>query len=811
MGTPDYIAPEQIRDTHHADARADLYSLGCTLYHLLSGQVPFPDATLGVKLLCHQTEEPRPIEQLRPEVPPALAGVLRRLMAKRPEDRYPTAAQAADALQAVLEGRPPPAPPTVAASSLTFLGLPQPNQGTAVPVPGRRRWPRRAAAGGAVLAGLLLAALLWPRGPQPQPGPSQGAPALTPLDQLEPAAIPEVERFPWQPPALVAVLGQHGLRHPRVVNAVCWDPDGKMVLSTGDDGVIRFWDAATGRQREVLQPVGRAWRLAFSRDGKRLAVAANNTFVRVWEKTAGRFLDPTLLKGPGLATTAVAFAPDASLVAAGEVDGKVRVWRLSGDGAAPADVLEGHEQGVRDVAFSRSGEELFTASYEGLILRWRRRAGAWRRDRTWRQKSGLMAKALSPDGKTLATGSEQGVIRLWDLEKNEDEPSRAFKAHETIITQLAFRPDGAVLGSAGYDGLAKLWDLRAGAPGEPIVLAAPGNNYCNAVAFASDGRAVAAGYQSGKVVIWEERADGWKERHPQQGHLGEVAGLAFTADGRRLFTASNDRIYLWEFGAEAPAPPLSLAPSSNDEVSGMALTATADKVVVSGNRATFLHRLRPGNPFAILESLQLTGQRGAVAISPTEPLLAVRIPDGVRLWWIARNPAEPLAPLETPAGTTHALAISGDGQVLAAGCDDGRVEVWTRKEGPAVGWERRRPLLGHAKAIRGLSLSADGGLLACIDQATVRLWWREGNQWKAGRVQPLGDDQPRAVALAPDGRRMAVACYDGRLLWWDDLEGAPREWKSPGGVRSLEFAPDGRHLAVGNIDGTIYLLRLAAP
>src|SRR5262245_45095285 len=98
LGTPDYMAPEQARNARAADIRADLYSLGCTLYYLLTGQPPFPGEVPMEKLLKHWLEEPRPVEQLRPEVPPALGAVVRRLMAKRPEDRYQTPAELAVAL-----------------------------------------------------------------------------------------------------------------------------------------------------------------------------------------------------------------------------------------------------------------------------------------------------------------------------------------------------------------------------------------------------------------------------------------------------------------------------------------------------------------------------------------------------------------------------------------------------------------------------------------------------------------------------------------------------------------------------------------
>ncbi|MDW8264740.1 MAG: protein kinase [Gemmataceae bacterium] len=101
MGTPDYLSPEQARNLHNVDIRSDLYSLGCTFYFLLTGQVPFPGGTTMDKLLRHSTETPTPVEQLRPEVPPAVAAIVRRLMAKDPADRFQTPAELIAALAAV--------------------------------------------------------------------------------------------------------------------------------------------------------------------------------------------------------------------------------------------------------------------------------------------------------------------------------------------------------------------------------------------------------------------------------------------------------------------------------------------------------------------------------------------------------------------------------------------------------------------------------------------------------------------------------------------------------------------------------------
>jgi serine/threonine protein kinase len=99
MGTPDYLAPEQARDSRAADVRSDLYSMGCTLYFLLTGQAPFPGGSLTEKLVKHALHEPKPVEELRTDVPPSLRAIVQRLMAKEPRNRLQTAGELAAALE----------------------------------------------------------------------------------------------------------------------------------------------------------------------------------------------------------------------------------------------------------------------------------------------------------------------------------------------------------------------------------------------------------------------------------------------------------------------------------------------------------------------------------------------------------------------------------------------------------------------------------------------------------------------------------------------------------------------------------------
>jgi serine/threonine-protein kinase len=134
VGTADYMAPEQARDSREADIRSDIYALGCTFYFALAGRPPFAGGTALEKLMRHQLDEPEPIEQLRPDVPPGLAAVLRRMMAKAPLERYQTPAEVFAALEPFATAESPAPEPVVPAAVTPVLAEAAPAEGPLGPL-----------------------------------------------------------------------------------------------------------------------------------------------------------------------------------------------------------------------------------------------------------------------------------------------------------------------------------------------------------------------------------------------------------------------------------------------------------------------------------------------------------------------------------------------------------------------------------------------------------------------------------------------------------------------------------------------------
>jgi eukaryotic-like serine/threonine-protein kinase len=422
LGTPDFIAPEQAEDARTADIRADLYSLGCTLYFLLTGRVPFPEGTLLQKLDRHRHAEPESVEQRRPDVPPGVVALLRRLMAKRPADRYASPAALLadlDQLARAAEGR------TTGETAC---------------------WR--------VAEGRVSAAALTPDGGRAVVAGPDGGVSL------------------WDVPGGKKLARSEGSA---TILSLALSPDGRLVLAGGSAGTLALWDVERGQWlRAPTAHVEEVERLAFAPDGRHALVSGLQrghlaedlrllpSSVAVWDLDQRR--EVCRLDGHTGLVWSLAFAhPAGKFALSAGADGTVRVWDV-GRGKQVR-CLRGHGSEVRSAAFSPDARRVLSASGDHTLRLWETRTG---RELLCLEGHGHLVRCLAfaPDGRRALTGASDRTVRLWDLATGQE--LDRFLGHTDSVLAVAFTADGRAV-SIGADGTVRCWRLpdadQAGAAG----------------------------------------------------------------------------------------------------------------------------------------------------------------------------------------------------------------------------------------------------------------------------------------------------------------------------------------------------------
>jgi WD40 repeat protein/tRNA A-37 threonylcarbamoyl transferase component Bud32 len=405
LGTPDYIAPEQLENAHEADIRADLYSLGCTFHFLLTGQVPFPGGTLIQKLDKQRWAVPPPVDQVRPEVPAGVAAVVRKLMAKKPAERYQTPAELVAALEQLARGGGIPAEPRppVLAPVRRLAAHRDGAWGVAVSADGRQ----------ALSGGKDRALRLW-----------------------DLATGQEVRAFAGQ-----------GAE----VRAVALSPDGRLALSASG-ATLRLWDTATGQ--EVGRLVGHTdavKSVAFAPDGRRAVSGGDDKAVRLWDVPGRRPV--RRLAGHSRDVTSVVVTPDGRHALSGSRDQTLRLWDLQTGGEVRR---FGGRGMVLAVAVSADGRLALSGSYDTTLRLWDLAGGQELRRFTGHRQM-VAAVAFTPDGRRVLSGSHDQTVRLWDVESTRE--LCVGEGHTGWVTAVAFTPNGRHAVSVGADGALCVWEL----------------------------------------------------------------------------------------------------------------------------------------------------------------------------------------------------------------------------------------------------------------------------------------------------------------------------------------------------------------
>jgi WD40 repeat protein/tRNA A-37 threonylcarbamoyl transferase component Bud32 len=798
VGTVDYLAPEQAVNSRNVDIRADLYSLGCTFYYLLTGQAPFPGGTAAEKLLRHNMDEPVPVEKLRRDVPSGVVAVLRKLMAKRPEQRYQTPAEVVAALAAppaAIQAQPAAPVPAgrltapVASTPSAANGAPAtPVRAAVATPPGQRtalslgRWVWLTVAGGAltlVLLVVVMVVLLRPGRNRPSPEPT-----LPPLDRLSKEAMPASKRLAWHPKELVAVLGDESWRHWGPVTGVSISPDGKWVASSGGDGVIRLWEVSTGRLHASLDHAG-AVSVAFAPDGQTL-LSRSNDQLKLWDAASG-MERPAPSKALAAPVLAAAWAPDGKLlaVAGTEKDSPkanpvpvLRVWDVA-SGEARA-VLRGHAGAISAVAFARNGQ-LASGSDDHTVRLWDLAAGKERLVLASRGSGNITSVAFSPDGQIVAAGTVNQTARLWDVTSGKERG--ALTGHTATVTCVAFLADGRTVATGSSDHTMRLWDVTT------LREKSSFRDYRAAVtslAMATDGQTLISGGGDGRVRLWDPASG--KERSSSPWYrLG-----AFSPDSKTLALIDGPTVELWD-AATSKLRPLR---GHEELVQRLAITADGQTLVSSSSDQT----VKIWDMVAGRERASVHGGPNLILAADGSSLATWAGNPEVRLWEVT---SAKQSAFFNESFAVESVAFAPDGKTLVlAGSRSSVIRLWdvARVKDP-TSFDTR-----HG-GVTGLALSPDGKTLATgHERQDMRLW-----DWGARkeRLSLQGTSSVSARAFSLDSRLLATAGVDRWVVVWDVSKGSKvREWRFPGPVSQVAFAADGRHLATSNSNGTVYILRV---
>ncbi|MFE3648689.1 trypsin-like peptidase domain-containing protein [Streptomyces sp. NPDC059152] len=403
----------------------------------------------------------------------------------------------------------------------------------------------------------------------------------------------------------------------------------------------------------------------------------------------------------------------------------------------------------------------------------------------------VQSVAFSPEGNTLASGSEDSTARLWDVRARRS--LATFTGSSPSVRSVAFSPDGATLaGSSGDRGAVRLWDIRTHRPLATLT------GSSSPVVFSPDGNTLATGGSSGTVRLWDARTH--RLLATLTGHTASSAlSVAFSPDGRTLATAgSTDRtVRLWDVrthrqsatltGHTAPVDSVAFSPDGSTLATG-ASDLTARLWDVRSHRAL----------------ATLTGHTGSVwsvAFSPDGQTLATGSDDRtVWLWDVRTHRA--LVMLTGHTDSVLSVAFSPDGTTLATGSADTTVRLWDMRASRPLA-----TLTGHSRSVQSVAFSPDGKTLATgSDDRTVRLWDVRTHRLLATLTGHT--DAVSAVSFSPDGKTLATSGWDATVRLWDvrthrplaTLTGHSRS------VQSVAFSPDGATLASGSyVDRTVRL------
>jgi WD40 repeat protein/predicted Ser/Thr protein kinase len=796
LGTASYMAPEQARGLSKATGPAvDVYALGAILYECLTGRPPFKAATTLDTLQQVVQLDPVPPRQLQPGVPRDLETISLKCLEKEAGRRYASAADLAADLRRFLDGESIHARPTGRAERA---------------VKWARRHPARAlllVAVGAMLLGLIGYTVQRQRDYEEVKAERDRAKKAE-GKALEREAEAQLAHYTARMRlASQALNGGDVFQLPALL-----DPDqqpGDRTSPSGADYRGFEWWYLRQYSQQAGPPLaahdGEIYLLAYSADGQALVTAGRSPgsqSLAVWDRVGAKLRWRHELIDRGSGTPAVpAFASGVGLLALVPRDGPaILLWDATTGGK------RGHvsEYPVH-LALSPDGRRLVTGIGEGDPLQvWDTATGKHRLE----LPAAASTLAVAPDGRTLLVGGHTDAFRgleAWDLETGR----RLWQvSRKEGVNQLSCSAGGTYFLVIGEDDQGVIWDAKE--RGHPLFGWPQPFGAVSSLAISADERTVAAGDRDGGVRLWDVATRRLRARYHWQ--TNPIVRLAFSPDGRSLAAASSAGVVYQMDVTAANVPEVlqpELVPKPTDHRVPPVWSPDGKTLAVAFDDNTVrLLDVPTGKVRAVLRGSR-NFSVSALAFAPDGRTLAtVAFPERVaRLWDTAdAQPKGVTAPQEAPI---EGLAFSPDGRRLATGAV-GTVRFWDATSLTACG------VLKTDGFARRVAFTPDGRFLLAAGWGVLQVWdLSKGELPRQPRcATPLGQHIPASLAIAPDGRRVAVGQESSLLEFWrlsqdgeltHDLPPL-QSWDGPGWgfVSGLQFGPRGATLLTtvrgGNAD-----------
>lgn len=549
--------------------------------------------------------------------------------------------------------------------------------------------------------------------------------------------------------------GHHG-----VVASVSFSPDGKIIASGGWDRTVKLWDTTTGKEIRTFGHEYSVKSVSFSPDGKTIASSSgiegtysNKNFVKLWDVATGKEIHTFVSDSEAVGS--VSFSPNGKMLALGG-------WRTILWDIKTGKILrtfQSHRSST-DVAFSRDSKILAFEDENGLIKLWDVETGKDRLLSGYR--SGAAKVSFGPNGAALVfVNNTDKVIKLWSTSPTGGE-IRSFKGHGQTILSVRISPDGKTLASGSMDATVKLWSLSSINNVSNIrTLNVTGyQSFVNDFNFSSDNRIIATGSEDGIIKLWNAKTG--KEIRSFLGHSSGVTSIKFSPDGKAIATADKSgAIKLWNLNTGDQI--LTFKGHSGVWVTSISFSSNGKTISSSGGDGNIkLWDIKSGREIPTLRARrEHQDVVESASFSPNGKLLASGGRDHtVKLWNVETG--EEIYTLTGHIGSVLSISFSPNGKILASGSWDQTIKLWNIETGKEI-----RTLRGGQGTVTSVSFSPDGSVIIARGwNGVVKLWeTNTGNE-----IYTLVDNSSgtNIVKFSPDLRTIGTNSSRDVTLWnWD--------------------------------------------